>query len=116
MDRLKSALWPPTHAYKEVRSSQSDDDERHSEPSEASEENLREQIATLESSLWCLRVSLLITVVALLLVTVFAVFDHVSSHGGGGAQDWSGHIGSDHNGFVPPGKSFQVFEYRRQDL
>ncbi|KAF6840965.1 hypothetical protein CMUS01_03738 [Colletotrichum musicola] len=102
MDRLKSALWPPTHAYKEVRTSQSDDDERQSEPSEASEENLREQIATLESNLWCLRVSLLITVVALLLVTVFAVFDHVSSHGGGSAQDWSGHIGSDHNGFVPP--------------
>ncbi|EQB49944.1 Cyclochlorotine biosynthesis protein R [Colletotrichum siamense] len=95
MDRLKS-LWPPTHAYKEVRTSQSDDDERQSE---GSEENLREQIATLESNVWCLRVSLLITVVALMLVTVFAVFDRVTS-----VRDAHkcGHIGSDHSGFVPP--------------
>ncbi|KAF4918555.1 Cyclochlorotine biosynthesis protein R [Colletotrichum viniferum] len=97
MDRLK-ALWPPTHAYKEVRTSQSDDDEPQSE---GSEENLREQIATLESNVWCLRVSLLITVVALMPVTVLAVFDRVTS-----VRDAHrcGHIGSDHSGFVPPGR------------
>lgn len=101
MDRLKS-LWPPTHAYKEVRTSQSDDDERQSE---GSEENLREQIATLESNVWCLRVSLPITVVALMLVTVFAVFDRVTS-----VRDAHrcGHIGSDHSGFVPPGKRAEL--------
>lgn len=109
MDRLKS-LWPPTHAYKEVRTSQSDDDERQSE---GSEENLREQIATLEGNVWCLRVSLLITVVALMLVTVFAVFDRVTS-----VRDAHncGHIGSDHSGFVPPGKNAKTRDWEDRSL
>ncbi|TDZ54077.1 Cyclochlorotine biosynthesis protein R [Colletotrichum trifolii] len=96
MDRLKSALRSPTHAYKEVRYSQSDDDERGSEVS--TEESLREHIAVLESNIWCLRMSLLITVATLIVVTIFAISSRVSYVKA--AQKWS--IGSDPNGFVPP--------------
>ncbi|KAK6218506.1 hypothetical protein QIS74_06386 [Colletotrichum tabaci] len=55
----------------------------------------------MESNVWCLRMSLLITVSALLLVTTFAVFSRVSCVRSSLAYG-KGHIGSDPNGFVPP--------------
>ncbi|TKW52158.1 hypothetical protein CTA1_8588 [Colletotrichum tanaceti] len=99
MEKLKTVLWPASRDYSTVRTSQSDDDEPH----EGVEERLREELATLESNVWCLRMSLLITASALVLVTVFAVVSRVSCVRSSLACG-KGHIGSDPNGFVPPGE------------
>ncbi|KAL0932756.1 uncharacterized protein CTRU02_211719 [Colletotrichum truncatum] len=96
MFRLKSALWPLTHAYKEIPSCQSSDDERESKDTE---ESLQEQILTLQSNLWCLRVSLLFSIVSLFLMASFIVVDRVSYIN---ATNSCSHLGSDHSGFVPP--------------
>ncbi|KAL2878363.1 hypothetical protein SGCOL_006334 [Colletotrichum sp. CLE4] len=98
MEKLKSVFWQSTPRYNAVRTSQSDDDDQQ----EGVEEKLHSELAALESNIWCLRASLLITIVALLLVTIFAVVDRVS-YDEASLNCGKGHIGSDPNGFVPPG-------------
>ncbi|KXH26294.1 hypothetical protein CSIM01_03672 [Colletotrichum simmondsii] len=103
MEKLRSVFWQPTPKYNAVRTSQSDDDDQQ----EGVEEKLRSELAALESNIWCLRASLLITIVALLLVTIFAVVDRVS-YDKASLNCGKGHIGSDPNGFVPPASNVLV--------
>lgn len=100
MERLKALFLPGKSKgkYKAVSRSSFDNDE---DPHEALVED---QVVSLRRTVWHLAASLAIVTLALFLTLFYIVLNTAQNPGKLRCDEILQHIGSDPNGFVPPGK------------